>query len=97
MTVENAADRATFFEADEFGVVAVINGSNVNGHFDNDYIVSLEVGGTAPAFECDTAVLVAIVPAVTRGTTISISSVDYIIEEPKPDGTGMTLLVLSEA
>jgi len=96
MAVEDAADRATFFNADEFGVVAVINGSNVNGYFDNDYLTALDVGGTSPAFECATSDLAAVTPAVVRGTAITIDSVSYIVEEIKPDGTGMTVLVLSE-
>lgn len=96
MGVENAADRAAFFNTDDFGVVATINGTEVNGIFDNEYIDVLDVAGTSPAFTCATADLAAITPAVARGTSVTISGTAYTIQNIKPDGTGMTVLVLSE-
>jgi len=97
MSVEDAADLASFFDTDEHAVVAVIESVNVSGVFDNDYIDALDVSGTVPMFTCAATDLYAIVPAVGRGTTAVINSVSYIIENIKNDGTGVAILILSEA
>jgi len=97
MAVETEDDLASFFDVSEFGVSALISGSSVNGVFDNDYIDALDVSGTVPMFTCAATDLYAIVPAVGRGTTAVINSVSYIIENIKNDGTGVVILILSEA
>ena len=63
MAVETAADRAVFFDVDDFGVAATyrrgVTDSTVNGIFDNEF-VQVEVGevpydSTEPVFYCRTA------------------------------------------
>jgi len=90
-------DLAEIFSADEFGItVAVINGSDVPGHFSNEYFETLDVSGTQPVFTCSVLALSAVTPAVSNGTTITLNSTSYIIETIKPDGTGKTKLILED-
>jgi len=97
MPVENSADRAVFFDINDFGEVAVINGANINGIFDNDYSEFLDIAGTTPTFNCASLDLTAITPTVARGTTAIISGTSYTIENIKNDNTGLTILELTEA
>ena len=95
MAVESAADRAIFFDVDDFGVAATFSGSTVNGIFDNDFI-EVETGagvGIAlqqPRFLCRTADI----SAAVEGDTITISGTAYTIRIVQDDGTGITTLVL---
>ena len=96
MAIETDADRALFFETDDFAVVATINSTSVNGDFGNEYIEAFDVAGTHPVFTCRTSDLNAITPTVARGTTVTIASVNYTIENIESDGTGITVLILSK-
>lgn len=96
MVLEDATDRATFFNTAEHGTTAVINSTNVDGVFDNEYAEILDVTGSTPMFICTTADLDAIAPTVDRSTTVAIDGVDYTIEDIQPDGTGMTMLILEK-
>ncbi len=97
MPVENSVDRAVFFDSDDFGVVAVINSTNISGIFDNGYSEFLDVAGTTPTFTCESSDLTAITPTISRGTTAIISGTNYTIENIKNDNTGVTILELTEA
>lgn len=99
MAVETAADRAVFFDVDDFGVAATyrrgVTNSTVNGIFDNEF-VQVEVGevpydSTEPVFYCRTADLPA---GFTVGDRLTVSTVPYTIREFQPDGTGVSKLRL---
>lgn len=98
--VETFTDR-TIFLAD-FGVDAEIRPVNgqkktVKGIFDNDYI-EVDTGGNVgfamlqPRFMCKTAD----VSTVTEDATLVTGGVTYKIKVVKPDGTGMTELILEK-
>ena len=95
MAVESAADRAIFFDVDDFGTAATFAGGTVNGIFDNDFI-EVETGagvGVAlqqPRFICRTAD----VSSAAEGNAITIGGTAYTIRIVQPDGTGMTTLIL---
>jgi hypothetical protein len=78
------------------GDVATIEGTEVSGIFDNEYQVALDIAGTSPAFSCRQTDLDAITPSVARGTNVTINAVVYTIEDPQPEGTGWTVLILSK-
>ena len=100
MAVESAADRAIFFDVDDFGAAATYTpdggaASTVNGIFDNDFIEVDAGGGVGvalqqPRFQCRTAD----VSSAAEGDAIVISSVNYTVRIVQDDGTGMTTLVL---
>jgi len=96
MSVESAADRASFLDTDEHGVAATYNGvSTVNGIFENAFVTALDqldapVSMTRPEFQCQASDL----DADPVSKSLVISGVSYTIVEAMPDGTGMTTLHL---
>lgn len=83
--VENLAPFTT-----DFGIDAVIGGDTVRAIFDNAYQDVLFAAGTAPALHCATAD----VANVDRGDSVDIEGDAYTVAEIKPDGTGMSVLIL---
>jgi len=102
MAVETAADRAIFLSTGDFGVAASYTPSGgvaatVNGIFDNEYFETDAGGEVAfalqqPMFHCRTAD----VSSAAEGDAITISGTNYIVRNVRPDGTGMTMLMLEE-
>lgn len=100
MAVESAADRAIFFEVDDFGTAASYTPSGgvaatINGIFDNDFIEVDAGGGVGvalqqPRFLCRTAD----VSSAAEGDALVINTVNYTIRIVQDDGTGITTLVL---
>ncbi len=102
MAVESAADRAIFFDVDDFGTAASYTPSGgsaatVNGIFDNDF-VEVDAGGGVgialqqPRFLCRTAD----VSSAAEGDALVISAVNYTVRIVQDDGTGITTLVLEK-
>lgn len=103
MAVESAADRASFLLAAEFGVSATFThletaaASAVTGIFDSDYL-ALEVDGEAgvasrsPRFVCASADIATAV----FGDTLAVAGVIYKMRVIKPDGTGITEIMLEK-
>jgi len=87
-----ADDLDVFLNTDEFADEATIGGETVNGIFDNEHTEVLDVSGTHPAFTCKTSD----VSGVSQGDTVTINGTGYRVVSIKPDGTGMTTLVLEE-
>jgi len=98
-------DVTTFFDENDFAVVATINNGEVLGILSQDWVeidtpmsllqgsknyVSGVATGFKPVFDCATADVV----SVEIGDTAVIGGVTYTIVYPQPDGTGMTRLVL---
>ena len=102
MAVESAADRAIFFDVDDFGTAASYTPSGgsaatVNGIFDNDF-VEVDAGGGVgialqqPCFLCRTAD----VSSAAEGDALVVSAVNYTVRIVQDDGTGITTLVLEK-
>lgn len=84
-------DRTPFFA--DFGIDATVGAGTVRGIFDNAYGEAFGlVSGTTPAFTCSTAD----VSDVDVGESITINAVAYSVTEVRPDGTGVTVLVLQQ-
>lgn len=93
MSIETDVDRAVFFDTDDFGVEATINGLPVDGIFDDAYEDVLNVGSSDPAFTCRTSDVSSVVeadPVIIGGVTYKVAG------QPQPDGTGVTVLPLEE-
>lgn len=86
-----ADDLDVFLDPDAgFGVDATVDGISVEGIFDAEYVESLEVEETAPALLCKTS----LISTAAHGDTVVIAGVNYTVKGIKPDGTGLTLLIL---
>jgi len=107
MAIESAADRAVFFDTDDFGVAATLtpqlgDAATINGIFDNAYLL-VETGEsamatTSPAFTCRTSDLEAVAAGNVRsGDELTVSSVVYRVTDIQADGTGITMLILEKA
>lgn len=92
MTLETTADLAAFFNPDEFGQVATIDGVAVPCLFQNGYQERLGMAGTSPHLVCQAA----LVSAVQRGTPVVVAGVQYVVAELRPDGTGLATVQLEE-
>lgn len=83
---------ADFFSTDDFAVAATYDGSTVNGIFDHEYVEVENVEGERPVFLCASSD----VSGAAHGESITIEGTAYTIAGIQPDGTGLTLLILSE-
>ncbi len=99
--VETEADRAGFFNADEFGQLATIRGQEIAGFFDEpsefvDSLAPVSVQSTSPIFQCQSALL----PSdLEEGEPISVTRTDGTpfageVVTVEPDGFGLTELQL---
>lgn len=66
----------------------------VDGIFRKEYAESFGmVAGSVPVFESASSAF----PVLSRGQGVSILGVSYLVAEIRPDGTGMTTLILEAA
>lgn len=94
-----AEDLSVFFNPDEFGVAATIDGRAQTVLFDADYTAALyasvALDASRPAVLCQSALN----PAVRAGLSVTVAGVDYIIRATEPDGqgvSGLTRLLLEQ-
>lgn len=81
-----------FFSDSEFAVTAVYAGNNVQVIFDKAYIENYGIAGvntfiTVPA---------ASVPGIANGQSILVESLNYIVRNVLPDGTGILQVELEK-
>ena len=99
--VETEADRASFFDADEFAQVADIRGENIDGYLDEqteliDDLAPVAVQTTNPVFMCSSDR----VPddladrEPIRITRDDGSTFEGVVIREDPDGFGMSTLIL---
>ena len=104
MPIESAADRATFFDGDEFALAASYTlaaggaPSTVNGIFDNEFLAVDQASGVAlssqdPRLQCAVADLPG---GYGSGDTLVIEAVTYKARDFEPDGTGLVFIVLEK-
>ena len=102
MAIEEAAERAVFFDADEFGVsvswVVGVTPFAVAAIFTADPLEvasfdGLGISSRSPVFVCATET----VPAGgARKDVVTINSADYRITDIRPSGDGVTRVSLEE-
>jgi len=80
----------------DFGTDIIFGAATIKGIFDNDYlgISSLEIGVESRGPQC--LVKDSDVSGIVQGNTLTINSTTYYVRRIEPDGTGMTLLILSK-
>ena len=95
MSVESATDLSAFVDTNDYGTTATFNSASISGIFENEFVESdggLEagIGYTVTRFICKTTD----VSGASFGDNITINSVTYSIREIRPDGTGMSELII---
>ena len=98
MDINAAMTTATANMINAIGMTVTVGGASITALFDNEYVdINLsmgEVGSSAPALHCKSSD----VSTAVKGTAVVVSSVNYTVSHPpKPDGTGMTTLILKKA
>lgn len=71
----------------------VSGGASFSVIFDSNYVDALGISTNQPAAVCADADCA----GLTLGSVISIRGATYTVREPKPDGTGLTTLLLELA
>ena len=100
MATESTADKASFFDTDEFAVSAVyrktgIPAKNINVIFDNEYF-QVELGTGAEGTEPFALALASDIEDVAHTDRLQIDSVTYKIRGVEPDGLGLVRLKLEK-
>ncbi|HDK41519.1 MAG TPA: hypothetical protein ENG93_02540 [Nitrospirae bacterium] len=91
------SDIDMMLDTSEFAVTATYDGStSVNGIFDNDYEAADLGEGAVEASVPTFLYKSSDISNVQQGMTLVVNGTTYKVREIRPDGTGMTLLVLSE-
>jgi len=98
MDINAAMTSATADMINSIGMTITVGGVSKIALFDNEYIdISLtdgDVGSSSPAVHCKSSD----VSAAVKGTAVVVSAINYTVAAPpKPDGTGMTVLVLKKS
>jgi len=101
MALETASDLSAFFDTDAHGVSATFtpsggSASTINVIFNNEYEL-IDVGGvgvesSAPVVTCKSSDLT----GIAQGDQFVISSITYKARIVRPDGTGITEIVLEK-
>ena len=86
--VENLAE---FFDTDDFAHAATVDGVEVLGYFDSEFVEVNGVESKRPIFMCATSD----VSGVTHADPVVYDATNYEIVGIQHDGTGVTVLVLS--
>jgi len=85
-------DISLFFGTSGFAQTVKINGKQINGILDKEYIESGFSGSTKPIFVCASSDLTNV---SEDSTLITADNVTYKVKGPiEPDGTGVTKLIL---
>lgn len=86
-------DIAAFFDLGDFAVQGELAGLPVVGIFDNEHAradVGVGFASSAPIFTMPTSA----VPVLVDGAVLTVSGASYVVVEHRPDGTGISTLVL---
>ncbi len=87
-------DLSPFFNVEDFADEATLDGDDVAGIFDGDYIDPLDVESSGPVFMLATSST----SGVAHGSDLVIAAGHgagtYKVRGVKPDGTGVTVLKL---
>ncbi len=88
-----AEDLAVFFNTDEFGTAALINGKPVSGIFSYGTVLINDVEIRKPVFTCAEVNA----RAIDHGNVVQLQQQTYQVIGIKQDGTGIITLILEQA
>jgi len=101
MAIDFASDLDTIFDTDEHAQTAIYirqgyASAQIPVIFDNEYSTAEGIGEPgmgvpSPQVLCKTAD----VPSASHGDTLLVGGITYYVQEVRPDGTGITTLILS--
>ena len=87
-------DLSAFFSVGEFATAVTLSGVPVSAIFDNDYALAavgdFGMAGSAPVLTLASSA----VPADWLGAAAVVNGKNFAVSEHKPDGTGISLLIL---
>ena len=86
-------DHSEFLDEDDFAVSASVGGSSVSVIFDHAFVEVQGIIGERPMVLADDGD----VSSVSVGDSLTVNSQLYVVRVKRPDGTGMTTIVLEEA
>ncbi len=98
MTFKNdlTNDLDIFLNSDEFAVDVTYNSATIQGIFDDEFTSAVEGEMGIESSVPQVLVKTSDVPNVAHNETMTINSVVYNVIGIQPDGTGMTLILLSQ-
>ena len=89
-------DLDTFLNSDEFAVDITYGGGTIKGIFDNEFIANNQDEISVEDLQPQVIVKTSDVPGLAHGATMTIESVVYNVTGIQPDGTGLTVVILSK-
>lgn len=90
------ADLGTFLNTGEFAVDITFGAGTIKGIFDNEFIESNQDEISVEDLQPQVIVKSSDIPGLAHGDTMTIESVVYNVVGIQPDGTGLTLVILSK-
>lgn len=102
MAAESAADRLAFLDTAGFGATVTVTdtGATFDAIFDKPFVPALQAGqgldveSDAPELICRTADVTT--NSLVEDTTLTIDGASYKVVSHRPDGTGMSRLLLAD-
>jgi hypothetical protein len=94
MTLFYEKDLAGFLQ--DFGEPAIFNGKMVTVIYDNEFKMAVPMGADVEGSSPTAIALSSDIDGVAHGDTVEIRETTFKIVGIKPDGTGFTVLILSE-
>ena len=91
MTFETDESRLAFLQ--DFGSTVHSPGGDCLGIIETDYLDTDGIDNFLLALTCRTSDVLSLMP---KGTVVSMDGVDYRVRTHKPDGTGMSIVVLCD-
>jgi hypothetical protein len=88
-------DLDVFLNASEFATDITYKSATITGIFDNAYVVSALDTDDVETLQPQVYVKSGDVVGIVQGDTMTINGITYKVISPQPDGTGLTLVILS--
>lgn len=100
MPIESDADRLAFLDEDEFAVEVTVTATSAtfSAIFDKPYLAvsgaMVDLDADAPELVCRSSDVTS--NSLAEGVALTIQGSSYVVVSVRPDGTGMTRVVLHD-
>ena len=88
-------DLTTFLNPDEFAVEITYNSTMILGIYDNAFVEDQQNDINVETLQPQVIVKSSDVSSLSHGDTMTINSITYKVIGIQPDGTGLTIILLS--